>query len=114
MNTPRTAWRNLSPGDLSISLPEIDAGEVQAAIGLASACATQWARTSVDERIERMRAAQQQIMASKEGLAHGIALETGKPITEALGEVGAVIAKIDLTIADAGEHLAEKAVPQGP
>jgi acyl-CoA reductase-like NAD-dependent aldehyde dehydrogenase len=61
-----------------------------------------------------MRTAQRALSAAKERLAHGVALETGKPITEALGEVGAVIAKIDLTIADAERYLAEETVADGP
>ena len=51
---------------------------------------------------------------AKDELARGIALETGKPLTEALGEVGAVIAKIDLTIGDAERHLAERTESSGP
>ncbi len=107
-------WRNLSPGDLSIALPEIVAGDVESALTQASAAATSWARTPLAERIERMRAAQQALASAKDELARGIALETGKPLTEALGEAGAVIAKIDLTIGDAGQHLAERTNLGGP
>ncbi len=41
-------------------------------------------------------------------MAHGIALETGKPIKEATGEVAAVVAKFDLTIADAQQWLKDE------
>ena len=107
-------WQNLSPGDLSVVLPEVVAGDVAAAISAAVAAAANWARAPLAERIERMRAAQRALDDAKDELRHGIALETGKPLTEAQGEVGAVIAKIDLTIADAEEHLADRTNLGGP
>jgi acyl-CoA reductase-like NAD-dependent aldehyde dehydrogenase len=61
-----------------------------------------------------LRSAQSALAAEKESLAHGIALETGKPIAEARGEVGAVLAKFDLTLADAERHLAVREVSGGP
>lgn len=114
MTASTFAWRNRSPGDLSIELPEVCAGDVAVAVESASAVAEAWARTPLPERVERLRAAQRELASAKERLAHGIALETGKPITEALGEVGAVIAKIDLTVADAERYLAEEKVTDGP
>jgi acyl-CoA reductase-like NAD-dependent aldehyde dehydrogenase len=107
-------WTNLSPGDLSVVLPEVVAGDVGQATEHAAAAAARWARTPLTERIDRMRAAQQALAGAKDELAHGITIETGKPITEAGGEVGAVIAKIDLTIADAQAHLAERTNLGGP
>src|SRR4051812_30923495 len=103
----RERWQNRSPGDLSIALPEVESGDVAAAIGAATAVANGWGRVPLAERIACLRQAQRTIAEVKERLARGIALETGKPITEALGEVCAVVAKIDLTIADAERHLAE-------
>ena len=103
-----------SPGDLSVVLPEVAPGDVAAAVEAAVAAAGGWTRTPLAERIARLRVAQQAIAAAKEELAHGIALETGKPITEALGEVGAVVAKIDLTVADAERWLAEETGLGGP
>lgn len=95
-------------------LPEVLPGDPEAAIAEAVEAASGWAATPLPERAERLKAAQQGISAKKEDLARGIALETGKPLTEALGEVGAVIAKIDLTIADAERYLAEEPVTDGP
>lgn len=103
-----------SPGDLSVVLPEIAAGDVTAGVESAVAASAGWARAPLPERIARLRAAQHALAAAKEELARGIAVETGKPITEALGEVGAVVAKIDLTIADAERWLAEEDNLGGP
>ncbi|MEP6671139.1 MAG: aldehyde dehydrogenase family protein [Chthoniobacter sp.] len=107
-------WTNLSPGDLSVALPEVVAGDVTATVERAHAAAPAWAHVSLQDRIGSMHAAQQALAAAKDELARGITIETGKPITEAQGEVGAVISKIGFTIADAETHLAERHPADGP
>jgi succinylglutamic semialdehyde dehydrogenase len=67
----------------------------------------------MDERFAHLREAQGRLAAQKEELARAIAVETGKPLTEARGEVGAVIAKFDLTIQDAGTELPRRAIADG-
>ena len=111
---PVERWRNRSPSDLSVELAEVAAGDVASVVEAASAAAGAWARTPLPERIARLRTAQSALAAAKDELARGIALETGKPLTEALGEVGAVVAKIDLTIGDAERWLAEEGNLGGP
>ncbi|HSI15196.1 MAG TPA: aldehyde dehydrogenase family protein, partial [Chthoniobacter sp.] len=101
-------WTNLSPGDLSVRLPEVVAGDVAKCMERASAVAPGWAQVSLHDRIQMMRAAQTALTDAKEELARGIAIETGKPLIESQGEVGAVIAKIDFTITDAEAYLAER------
>ena len=86
----------------------MEAGDVSAAVSRAQAAAPRWAAVSLQERIERLRSAQQALSAAKAELAQGITIETGKPLTEAQGEVAAVIAKIDFAIDDAKEHLTER------
>jgi len=107
-------WRNLSPGDLSIKLPEVCATPVEPVLEAAANAARAWSRTPMQDRFTHLREAQQRLVANKEELARGIALETGKPLTEARGEVGAVIAKFDLTIQDAGTELPRRAIGDGP
>ena len=114
MPASSNAWRNRSPGDLSIELEEVRAGDVHAVVETAMGAAAAWRRAPLVEKIVRMKAAQQDIIAAKDRLARGIAIETGKPLTEALGEVGAVIAKIDLTIEEAKRYLAEENCVGGP
>ena len=103
-----------SPGDLLVVLPEVAPGDVAVSVEAAVAAASAWARTPLPERIARLRLAQSALAAAKDELARGIALETGKPLTEALGEVGAVVAKIDLTIADAERYLSDEGNLGGP
>ncbi len=114
MPATTNSWRNRSPGDLSIELGEIHAGDVSAAVEDAASVFAAWRRVPLVEKIARLKKVQGDLSTAKEKLAHGIAIETGKPITEALGEVGAVIAKIDLTIEDANRYLAEETPSGGP
>ena len=108
------AWRHRSPGDLSIELSEIHATPIEPLLVAAAGAARSWAHTPLPERIECLRNAQTELLKAKDDLARGIAIETGKPITEALGEMSAVIAKFDLTIEDALEHFAAREVAGTP
>lgn len=109
-----TSWRNLSPGDLSRALPEVHATDVETCVSAACAAFPKWASLSLDARISALQACQAAIRENAERLAFLIADETGKPLTEARGELGAVIAKFDLTIADARKFLADHPVSDGP
>jgi len=108
------SWRNVSPGDLSIELPEVQPTEVEPVLRAAANAMWTWARAPMEERFVLLRAAQKSVEAKKEELAIGISIETGKPITEARGEVGAVIAKFDLTIEDATAELVQREIVNGP
>jgi succinylglutamic semialdehyde dehydrogenase len=112
---PATApWRNRSPGDLDLELPEMVPTEVPPVLESVTAAARSWARTPLAERLAALERAQTALESQIEPLAQGIAVETGKPLQEALGEVRAVVAKCALTAADAREHLAMKTVRDGP
>ena len=68
-------WQNLSPGDLSITLPEVESGEVSRAVETAAAAAPAWAATPLGERVVCLRRAQEALVLAKERLARGIADE---------------------------------------
>jgi acyl-CoA reductase-like NAD-dependent aldehyde dehydrogenase len=107
-------WKNSSPGDLDHLLPEVRATDVEAAVAIARDAAPHWAATPLADRIAALRASQSAIREKSEPLAFRIAEETGKPLTEARGELGAVVAKFDLTIADAEQFIADRPVTDGP
>ncbi len=107
-------WSSRSPGDLDRELAEVHAGLVEPIVASAVHASKDWARTSLAERIACLREAQTRLRSYQEELAEGIAIETGKPITEARGELGAVIAKFDLTIQDANELLPSQRVADNP
>lgn len=107
-------WQNRSPGDLDVTLDEVAASDVAAAVAAARESFSGWARTPLEARAASLREAQAGVCADAESLARLIALETGKALTEARGELGAVLAKFDLAIADAQQFVADQPVTDGP
>ena len=107
-------WRNLSPGDLSRELPPHRTADVPAAISRSVAAFPPWAALSLDERRDALIACRDRLQSRAGDLAALIALETGKPLREAKLELGAVVAKFDLTFADGERHLRDEVVADGP
>lgn len=107
-------WTNHSPGDLSVQLPEVRATPVEPAVARAAEAAAAWAATPIDQRINSLRACRAAIEAAEAELAMAIAVEVGKPLKECHGELGAVVAKFDLTFADADRWLRDEPVTDGP
>lgn len=107
-------WCNRSPGDLSVELEEHSAGNVEAAVQRSLKAGAGWSRASLEERKALLRDCQNRLRERQEDLARLIALEVGKPLREARLELGAVIAKFDLTFADADHFVADQVVEDGP
>lgn len=107
-------WSNRSPGNLEVELGTVSRTEVGPALERARLASRDWARRPLSERIALLRGVRETLMREQDGLARGITLETGKPIREAKGELAAVIAKFDLSFADAELHLREQPVSDGP
>ncbi|MDD5199797.1 MAG: aldehyde dehydrogenase family protein [Terrimicrobiaceae bacterium] len=107
-------WKNHSPGDLDHALPEVRATPVDAAVDAARNAAPAWAAATLDERIAALLGCQATIRSAAEPLARRIAEETGKPLTEARGELGAAVAKFDFAIEDARRFIADRTVSDGP
>lgn len=108
------SWRNRSPRDLEDQLPVVEPDDVRAAVRRSVAAFRAWSVIPLDERIIRMRECRDAIASESESLAQLIVRETGKPITEARGELGAVVAKFELTIEDALTFIADRPVASGP
>jgi acyl-CoA reductase-like NAD-dependent aldehyde dehydrogenase len=113
MNEP-THWTNCSPGDLSDVLPEVARGDVDAAVGQAAAAFPAWRDLGLAARREALTVARERLAARQDVLAQAISREMGKPLREARLELGAVLAKFDLSFADADRHVAETPVSDGP
>lgn len=112
-NDPQV-WRNRSPGDLSRELDEVRTHSVSEAVGRSSRAFAGWRALGLEERKTALRACQTRLRDRQEDLAMRIALEMGKPLREARLELGAVLAKFDLTFADADRFVAEQPVEDGP
>jgi len=107
-------WRNRSPGDLAIELPEAHTGDVVRAVEASRRAFAAWSATTLEERWTRLQACRERLAARSESLSALIATETGKPIREARLELGAAIAKFDLAFADAEKFLRDEPVVDGP
>jgi len=114
METDPQAWRNRSPGDLSRELPEVTASNVFAGVNRSAKAFGDWKALSLEERKALLVQARDRLKAKMEELATLIALEVGKPLREARQEMGGVVAKFDLTFADADRFWAEESVKDGP
>lgn len=114
MSADPQAWQNRSPGNLEDLLPEVIHSDVNTAVQRSLCAYTNWKKTSLDYRIGCLKNAQSQLSAESESLARAISRETGKPLPEARGELGAVVAKIDIAICDAQRWFVDEAVTDGP
>jgi len=108
------AWQFTSPGNLDLKLDRIEPTSVEPSIAAAASAWRPWARKSYEERKACLQQVEADLRAVREDLAMGIARETGKVLTESRGEVGAVLAKFDLTFADAEQFLHAEAIEGGP
>ena len=72
--------------------------QVEQAIVSARSAFETWSLISFDERVNIIKKFAELLGENKESLANTIALETGKPRWETLGEVGAMIGKINISL----------------
>ena len=95
-------------------MPEVSVGNVPAAVERSVRAFPGWQRLSFAERKAALASCRERLKAKQEDLARLIALEVGKPLREARLELGAVIAKFDLSFSDADRFLADQSVADGP
>jgi acyl-CoA reductase-like NAD-dependent aldehyde dehydrogenase len=114
MSVEPNVWRVRSPGDLSIEMPEVSAGDVDEAVVRSRRAFESWRRLSLGERKAMLSRCRDRLKAKQEDLARGIAIEVGKPLREARLELAAVVAKFELTFLDADRFLADQDVADGP
>lgn len=95
-----------SPANENISWSGHDAGpnQVAKAIESAAAAGRAWSATSLDDRFAIARRFAEQLTQQSDAIACCISEQVGKPIWEAKTEVGASIAKVELSIAALGER----------
>ncbi len=78
--------------------PVAGASHVDAAVRAARAALPEWSAAPLDTRIDVLQRFAAQLEQHETDLADTISRETGKPRWDALGEVGAMIGKIPITI----------------
>ncbi len=97
-----------------MELPEIESGDVGREVSQSGKAFPRWRASSLETRRSALADARSQLQERQEELAQLISLEVGKPLREARLEMAAVIAKFDLTFADAERHVADRVVADGP
>ncbi|QQR89289.1 MAG: aldehyde dehydrogenase family protein [Myxococcales bacterium] len=97
---------NQSPADLSdeLGIFPISLSHVDTAVQAARDAFPQWRKLEQSKRDALLRNYQQQLQTHKDAIALCICREVGKPLWEAHGEVGAMIAKVDLCLGEARKY----------
>lgn len=106
------ALRSLDPatGDTVWSGAAASAQDVEEAVVAARAAFPTWAATPFEERRELVVRFQSVLEARRDAIAETMSRETGKPLWETLGEVGAMMGKVDISLTAYGERTGEKAL----
>ena len=107
-------WRRRSPVIFRWRCPKSRRETCTAAVERSKRAFSGWQRIGLEERKDALAQCRERLKAKQEELARWIALEVGKPLREARLELGAVIAKFDLTFSDADRILADQSVSDGP
>ena len=102
------------PSDTSTTLWEmpVDFNHVEPLIESVNTGYQIWRKTSLDDRIAALKRYQEQVLSIKDDIAEAIALESGKPLWEAKGEVQSVIGKVDVTINESLPRVNNVVIPE--
>ena len=87
--------------------------DVDKAVASARHAFPKWARRPLAERIEILERYSNLLKAHKETMAEAIAQETGKPLWDAMGEAGAMVGKIAISIKAYKERTGENSFDMG-
>lgn len=103
------------PGDTGAQLGAFphSLDSIDASVAAARRAWPRWRDLPADERAEYLRRFARAIEEEQEPFARLIAREVGKPLWEARTEVGAMIAKVDITLGEGLDRLGERAFDAG-
>jgi succinylglutamic semialdehyde dehydrogenase len=87
---------------------EASQAQLDAAVMAARDAFSLWQETTLDERISILNKFAEALVQEKEAIGKLIAQETGKPLWDALGEVGAAAAKVAISIKSYNERTGVK------
>ena len=96
---------NPSTGRVFRKLEEPTQGDIVAQIEAARLAQKEWAVISLDDRIDCMLRFRQGLLARQDELALTLSTETGKPISQARGEISATTGRIDYFVRNVGRLL---------
>ena len=112
-------WREMAPGERSfktenpftgeavLEVHPADVPEVDEAVESAHRAFLSWRALTHDQRAEYLLKLKEELVARKEDLASAITSEMGKLLSEGRVEAGACAAKIDVTLGEAAQRVAD-------
>lgn len=103
---------NPATGEVIDTVPAATAEDVARAVECAKKAQVEWNRVPVHERAELMMRFLELVERDKEKLARTLSDETGKPITEARGEIGNIPIAFK-AFAERAKHLYDEVIPAG-
>lgn len=83
-------------------------GDVNTAVAVAAQAWPAWAAQPLSARLELIRRLGNEMRNDAEAIARGIAIETGKPLWEAHGEVEASVARVEISVRAYAERCAQR------
>lgn len=103
---------NPATGEVIDTVPSATAEDVAQAVQYAKAAQKKWNEVPVHERAELMMRFLELVERDKEKLARTLSDETGKPITEARGEIANIPIAFE-AFAERAKHLYDEVIPAG-
>lgn len=97
--------------ECALSLPIDDPAAIARKVEVAKQAQRGWATTTLQERVELIEAFLVIAEADKEVVARSISMQMGKPVAEALGEMGTMIGRARTMLSLAPAALADTTVP---
>lgn len=103
---------SVSPGDKEDCLGEFPTSvkDVDIAVEQAREAFKTWKRLSIEERSNYLRKYQDAIRSRVDEMAEALAREVGKPLWEATTEINAMVGKIEITLNEGMQDIAEKRI----
>ncbi len=101
-NDPNGSWDVLSPANLDDMIAKVtfSYSDIDVAVDCARTAQRKWKTTDLSKRIECLKKYQKILKSREEEIVEVLSREVGKPLWESKTEVGAMIAKVDITIND--------------
>lgn len=105
--------QNPYTGAVALELPLDDPATIDRKVAAARRTADTWFGTTLDERIVLIERFVEIALQDRDVLAAAVTMQMGKPISEALGEVGRLVERARMMVGLAGDALADRHVALG-
>ena len=104
---------NPATGDLIWEKESNSVADVETAVKAARTAFPMWAMKTLAERMEVIERYRDLLLANKDKMGEAIAQETGKPLWDAMGEAGAMVGKINISLKAYNERTGDMTFDMG-